>query len=111
MLAAVAALTAPGFASLAQRDASDSERDHRVRPPPAGRCVGEQPDQQAGREVCAKHRLATLACGRSGAERATESSLGGGGRRHCEQRHRRECDADPADSGMMITDELPPLPR
>src|SRR5437763_16001365 len=58
----------PSLASLLNRESSDPESDHGVKPPPAQDRVGQQPDQHAGRHVGAQHVLGALPGRRRGSE-------------------------------------------
>src|SRR3954453_17966326 len=65
----------PSLASLLNRESSDPESDHRVKPPPAQDRVGQQPDQHAGRHVGAQHVLGALPGRRRGSEPGSQPRL------------------------------------
>src|SRR5689334_8993925 len=72
--------------AFASNDGNHDKRSDRIGPPPAEKCVKDQPKKQNTRQVGAEIRLARVRAQRSTIEARSDSPLGPGQQRHHDQR-------------------------
>src|SRR3954451_5171491 len=101
VLRSAAGVAAPVRASLAHRDSGDDERGDGIEPPPAEEGIGEQADEEHGREVGAEQRLGAVGDDRPRPELAAGASLPPREHGHDDERQGGERDADDRGVGLL----------